>query len=817
MSKIFLRTSLGAFAVAGLVWSAPAAGPGLLKQLHGHVPPATAHLVPNGRSAETNRLLLAIGLPLRDPEALTNLLAQIYDPSSPHFQHYLTPAEFTAHFAPTEPEFQKVVDFAQANGLTVTVRHPNRLILDVAGSVRNIEKAFKVTLRTYRHPKESRTFFAPDAEPAVDSALPILHISGMDNYSVPRPKAHIIPLSQISQVAPQAGSGPKGTYLGADFRTAYVPGTTLTGAGQNVGLVQFDSYFPGDVAAYARAIGLANPPNLVNVPVDGGVPVPGGGNGEVCLDIEMIMSMSPGVSNIYVYQAPNPSPWVDILSQMANDNLARQLSCSWGGGPPDASAEQIFQQMALQGQTFFNAVGDTDAFLEPDNPITFPSDSPNITEVGGTTLTTAAGAVYTSEKVWNWRIPNQNGGEWGSSGGISTDYAIPNWQKGFGTGANHGSATFRNTPDVALTADNVYLISDNGQAGASGGTSAAAPLWAGFTALINQQGALNGRPSVGFLNPTLYALAKTPFYANCFHDVTNSDNTWSGSPTNFFAVPGYDLCTGLGTPAGTNLINALTQTNGGGGGIVIVEPIISAPPPPWGSTLGVMNGSNPNGYWFLFVQDDKPLDVGLINSGWAIALTTANPVGFAADNQLYVTATNLSVVPGTDFSIFYAVTNYGPSASTGVVVSVITPISGVTLVSSNAPLSVVGSTLAWSVGNLPANTGASLSLTFHAATTGIYTNEAQVSATTVDPNPDDDSVATLVTVANSTPPQLTPVFIGGGAGGFQLSVTGSPGQTVVIEASTNLVNWVPVYTNIVPFTYTNTDSANYPLRFYRGF
>src|SRR5438046_4122779 len=99
----------------------------------------------------------------------------------------------------------------------------------------------------------------------------------------------------------------------------------------------------------------------------------------------MMMSMAPGVTNIYGNEAPNGSSWVDLLSRMANDNLSRQLSCSWGGGSPDATAEQIFQQMAAQGQSFFNASGDDDAFT---GPIPFPSDSPNITQVGGTTLTT---------------------------------------------------------------------------------------------------------------------------------------------------------------------------------------------------------------------------------------------------------------------------------------------------------------------------------------------------------------------------------------------------------------------------------------------
>ena len=269
--------------------------------------------------------------------------------------------------------------------------------------------------------------------------------------------------------------------LGNDFRAAYSVGP-LTGAGQSVGLLQFDGYYATDIANYASQAGLPSI-TLTNVPIDGGVGTPGSGVGEVSLDIEMVMSMAPGVSRIIVYEAPNPSPWVDMLSRMANDNLARQLSCSWGGGSPDPTSEQIFLQMAAQGQSFFNATGDDDAFT---GSIDFPSDSTNITQVGGTTLTTTGpGGSYVSETVWNWGL--DQGSYVGSSGGVSTVYQIPPYQQGIDMTANLGSTTMRNVPDVALTGDNVYVIYGNGNSGTFGGTSCAAPLWAGFTALVNQQ------------------------------------------------------------------------------------------------------------------------------------------------------------------------------------------------------------------------------------------------------------------------------------------------------------------------------------------
>src|SRR5262249_13420890 len=154
-------------------------------------------------------------------------------------------------------------------------------------------------------------------------------------------------------------------------------------------------------------------------------------------------------------------------------------SSSWGGGTPDPGADQVFQQMAAQGQSFFNASGDDDAYT---GDIPFPSDSPYVTSVGGTTLTTSTnGGAYGSEVVWHV------GGAVGSSGGISTSYPIPSWQQGFDMSANLGSTTLRNIPDVAMTADNIFIVADNGMEQTVGGTSAAAPLWAAVTAIANQQ------------------------------------------------------------------------------------------------------------------------------------------------------------------------------------------------------------------------------------------------------------------------------------------------------------------------------------------
>ena len=532
--------------------------------LYGHIPAAVVRLRPAGLLSEQMRLRLAIGLPLRNQEALTNLLQQIYDPSSPKYHHYLTPEQFTEMFGPTEEDYQAVIDFAEGNGLTVTGTHPNRVVLDVEGATTDIEKALHVTMWVYQHPTEARTFYAPDIEPSLDLAVPILHISGLDNYARRVPRLKKKPASVAVSAIPNAGSGTDGSYMGHDFRAAYVPGTALTGSGQSVGLLEFDGYYPNDITAYEASNGLPNV-TLKNVLLDGfsGIPSPGpnSDNVEVALDIDMAISMAPGLSKVIVYEAPNPSPWPDILSRMANDNLAKQLSCSWGNPNVesiDSTSEQIFQQMALQGQSFFNASGDNDAFV---GGITFPSESPNIAQVGGTTLTTAGpGSNWVSEIVWNSGYSSKYD-EWlGSGGGVSTHFSIPSYQQGINMAFNQGSTTMRNVPDVALTAENVYVIADNGIDYTVSGTSCAAPLWAGFTALVNQQAAANGKPPVGFLNPAIYTIGTGTAYSACFHDITVGNNYWPSSPTNFPAAPGYDLCTGWGTPNGTNLINALEGT-----------------------------------------------------------------------------------------------------------------------------------------------------------------------------------------------------------------------------------------------------------------
>src|SRR5271165_2322436 len=219
-----------------------------LQVLDNHVRPAVAsgRAVRVGLLPPTQRLNLAIMLPLRNQTELTSLLDRLYDPSSPDYRQFLTVAQFTERFSPTEQDYQAVVKFAEANGLTVTDTPPNRLLVDVNGSVAQIQKAFHVVMTVYQHPTENRTFYSPDHEPSLDLSVPVAHIAGLNNYSIPRPKLKRAAAGQ-QFVHSNAGSGPGGAYLGSDMRAAYYGGSTLTGKGQAVGLLEFDGYNLGDV------------------------------------------------------------------------------------------------------------------------------------------------------------------------------------------------------------------------------------------------------------------------------------------------------------------------------------------------------------------------------------------------------------------------------------------------------------------------------------------------------------------------------------------------------------------------------------------
>jgi len=581
------------------------------RMLPGHVPAVVKSLTPVSRLDPAKHLSLAISLPLRDTNALAALIQELYDPASTNYHHYLTTAEFTERFGPVAPDYERVAGFMTSNGFAITHTYANRLLVDVDASVADIERAFHINLRVFNHPTEARTFFAPDSDPVVDANLPVQAVAGLDNFVIPRPAGlSLVRASRAGKASPFHGSGPDGSsYIGADFRTAYLPGIALTGTGQMVGLFELDGYFANDITTYESQAHLPNVP-LSNVLLNGFGGAAGSANTEVALDIDMAICMAPGLSGVVVYEGTLPN---SILNQMAVDNTCKELSSSWAwsGYPNTPPIESIFMEYQAQGQSFFVASGDSGAYTGG-NTILTPSDDPNITVVGGTILTTDQNVNYVSETVWS-TFPT---GPDASSGGVSQIFGLPSWQQGISMAANLGSTNNRNIPDVAFTAANIWLVADNGSDFVAGGTSAAAPLWAGFIALVNQQALAAGLTNVGFLNPTIYSICKGPSYLQNFHDITTGNNTNSTSSPDFPATTGYDLCTGWGTPVGANLINTLAPT-------VKAPRIIGN-----GSTLAVENCLPTNGA--IDPGETVTVQLQLLNAGTA---STTNLVATLLTNS----------------------------------------------------------------------------------------------------------------------------------------------------------------------------------------
>jgi kumamolisin len=517
---------------------------------------ATHHMrreVSTGAATLLNRLPapqsmhVDIALPLRNEAELDALLEKIYDPQSPYFHQFLSVREFTEHFAPTEKDYAEVVRFAKRNGLKVTGTAPNRLLVNVTGPVANVEKAFHVTMSSYQHPTEARTFYSPDREPSVDLPVAIWHISGLDNFSIPRPASLMreAGIRSGETIRSLTGSGPSGFFLGSDLRAVYYGGTALTGAGQSVGLLEYAGYNSADVSAYFASVGQPLNVPVIGVSTDGSSLSCTGScdDTEQVLDIEVAISMAPGLSQVRVYVSDSSD--VSMFNKMATENIAKSLSCSWGWSPADPTSDDpIFKEFAAQGQSLFVASGDSGAYAAG-SAYVYPADDAYVTAVGGTDLAAStSGGSWSAETAWG-----------NSGGGISVNHiAIPSYQKTRGviTRTNKGSTTLRNVPDVAAEANTDNYICYNGVCeGGWGGTSFAAPRWAAYLALANQQAVEHGQSTLGFINPTLYSIGLRSSYSANFHDIQ------SGANGTYTAQKGYDLVTGWGSPNGVGLINSL--------------------------------------------------------------------------------------------------------------------------------------------------------------------------------------------------------------------------------------------------------------------
>ena len=637
-----------------------------MQVLHRHVRPQVA----NGSAAfvsampSDQQLPLSIVLPLRNQAALKSLLGRLYDPTSPDYRHFLTVSQFTDQFGPTAEDYQAVRAFTQSNGLTITGDPANRLVVSVTGSVAQISAAFNVKMNVYQHPSEKRTFFSLDREPSLQLGVPVAHISGLDSFSLPHHMSERPKNAGANDAQPQAisvtGSGPGGSYLGSDMRAAYYGGTQLDGNGQAIGLVEFGGYSLSDVNNTFANAGQTYIVPVNNVLLDGSTGASVGADAEEVLDIVQAIGMAPNLSQVRVYIGSGNDN-ANVLNSMASENIAKQLSCSWGWIPADPTVDDVFfQEMAAQGQTFFTASGDDGAYDSAINPYFYPADDQFVTAVGGTHLTTnGIAGTWSGETVWNSQSD-------GSGGGISPDgITIPGWQVGLANSANGGSNTFRNVPDLAMEGDfDNYNCSLGVCAGNWAGTSFATPRWAGFMALVNQQAVEAGNApmgGLGFINTTIYQIAQGANAANDLHDITSGNNDTRNQPTWFSAVPGYDLTTGWGSANGQSLIDDLAGKQVPGFWIASSQ-----------STVGINPGNS--GKTILTITDagDFTGSVDLVVSGLPTGVTASlSPASTSGTSVLTLTASSsLTTQSGTITIIGTAGTL---TASTTLTVSVHTP------------------------------------------------------------------------------------------------------------------------------------------------
>jgi kumamolisin len=472
----------------------------------------------------------------------------------PKDRSYPTRSEFEKAFGSTREELKAVRDFARANSLKVVEVSPRKRSVVLTGTVEQFSAAFSVSLMRYVHPERGEyrgrvgpVYLSPELAPLVTAVL------GLDNRPQARTHFRIRPAAApgVSYEPPQVGS----LY---DFPSAE------DGSGQTLGILELGGGFsPKDIQAYFAGLGIA-PPKVTSVSVDGAsnspTGDPNGPDAEVLLDIEVAGANAPK-AQVLVYFAPNTDAgFVDAVEAALHGPPGKPsiISISWGSAESEWTSQgikaldQAFQDAAALGVSVCAASGDggssdgvTDGLAHAD----YPASSQYVLGCGGTRLN-AAGGKITSQVVWD-DLPN--GGATG--GGVSDVFPLPTWQAGAGVppSANPGRRVGRGVPDVSGDADpqTGYSVLVDGQEITVGGTSAVAPLWTGLLALINQG---IGKP-VGYINPLLYQKAS----AAAFYDVV------SGTNGAYDAGPGWDACTGWGTPDGARLLGVLSPPAAGGG------------------------------------------------------------------------------------------------------------------------------------------------------------------------------------------------------------------------------------------------------------
>ncbi len=704
-----------------------------------------------GQLPATQTMRFVVVLPLRNQAALDSLLADLYNPNSASYHHFLTVDQFTAQFGPTQQDYETVIAYLEQNGLTVAGTSRNRVNVDVSGTVGNIERAFHVTMQEYQHPTENRTFYALDREPTVDLPFPLWHLEGLDSFSIPHPAGlEKRPAGKHNgQPSATTGSGPSASFLGSDMRAAYYEGTALTGSGQSLGLLEYYGTDLADLNTYFKNAGQTN-----NVPItldstDGtstSCVYPSCDDTEQTLDMTQALGMAPGLSSLVMYVGSTDAA---IFNAMATAKpLNAQLSSSWTWSPADPNTDNpYFEEFAAQGQNLFQAAGDSGKWTSRSE--IYPADDVYLTSVGGTDLeTSSAAGPWASESAW------ADGG-----GGISPDeFALPSWQTATASECSSCSKSYRNGPDVSANANFTYYVcADQTTCTANeyGGTSFAAPLWAGYLALVNQQSVANGNGVLGFVNPALYSIGNGSSYDADFHDVTTGSNGYS-------ATVGYDLATGWGSPNGAALIAALAGSSSSTPGFSL-----SASP----GSVSVVQGNSGNVTITSTVSGGFDSAVTLSASGQPSGVTVSfSPTSITGTGSSTMTITVTSTVAAGTYGITVTGTSGATTETTSVSLTVTTASSG-TFTISVSPSSgyLFQGQSGYAVVTTAVSGGFDASISFSA--TGVPSGVTASFSPSSLPAPGSGTTDFNLTVARNAPTGTYPITITGTGGGVTKTTT----------------------------------------------
>ncbi|CRK82222.1 S53 family peptidase [Neobacillus massiliamazoniensis] len=471
---------------------------------------------------------------------------------------HLSREEFAAAYSVDPSDLEKIKQFANDFGLSIKEVNAAAGTILLSGTASAFSKAFKVQLTNYEKPNFTYRGRTGPIHIPKDLADIVEAVSGLDNRPQVRPRFQIFE----EMIEPHSPLTAKKSYTPPQIANLYNFPQNINCSQQCIGIIELGGgYSPAEMGQYFSSLGVTQPV-LTDVSVNGATNQPtgdpSGPDGEVALDIEVAGAVAPGV-RIAVYFAPNTAAgFLNAIATAVHDNVNKPsvLSISWGAPENQWTSQAMkamdraFQDAAALGVTIFCASGDrgsadgvNDGLVHAD----FPASSPNVVGCGGTKLI-GSGQTITSEVVWN------EGPDSSTGGGVSAVFNLPTWQTAAHVppSANKGSYKGRGVPDVAGDADPAtgYQVLVDGHQAVYGGTSAVAPLWAGLITLVNQQ---LGQP-VGFLNPTLYNLSPS---SNAFHDITTGNNVTSIKRGAYTAQKGWDPCTGLGSPNGVNLFNAL--------------------------------------------------------------------------------------------------------------------------------------------------------------------------------------------------------------------------------------------------------------------